>query len=139
MGNVISEEASHNMQHWSSSDVVHSVNHAKSLPSRQPSIEGSRDDKTVGVGSDYKKKHHSRSNIERIQEAEAILAELKQKQKLLEQDNALMRAKEEIYTRGETDLIKEINDKYEGVSKLLIHSTPIISQWNQVRMLLTMC
>ena len=119
--NVISENASHNMQHRSSSGTAHSIIHAESLPSCQPSIEGSGDNKSAGVGS--KKKQHSRSYHERLQEAEAILAELKQKQKSLEQDNALMRAKEEIFARGETDLINRLKE----VSKHLIYSTLIIS------------
>ena len=61
--------------------------------------------KSAGVGSKEKRhsKHYDNRKL-KLQEAEAILAaELKQKQKILEQENALMRAKEEIYAKGGTD------------------------------------
>ena len=61
----------------------------------QPLSVGSGDRRSGGNNNDRKRTHS-----EKLEEAEAILAALKQKHRDLEMENALMRAKEEVYTRG---------------------------------------
>ena len=62
----------------------------------QPAVLVGSGDQWSDGNNDRKRTHN-----EELEEAEAILAALKQKQRGLEMENILMRAKEEVYTRGE--------------------------------------